>query len=224
MQYISRAVFVVASLICSMTTHASVITFDLINDDTPQILESLHLTEGDLSLSIYGWTTSFNSDGDQLEQWQPVEGNGLGIFYADLGLGLVSNDSDGVLFDGGSSGNYDTDPDEGFMLVFNQTVSLELLEFELDGSSDDININAIDLADSPFWDVSGGASDIKIPDDGIATSDLGQPFISNAFMVWVDGGNDDVALSAVSVTAVPAPASWLLFLIGALGWRATRQS
>ncbi|WP_102798294.1 hypothetical protein [Bowmanella denitrificans] len=194
--------------------------FDFINMDAPEVLPQIDMYDAGLALQVSGWTTSFNSDGEQKESWQPV--SYPGIFYADLGLGLISSDDDGPFLDGGSSSYYDEDPDEGFLLVFSHTVSLDMMFFEGVGRSDDINISLVDFS-SGIPELQISFHDIEPEFGVIAANDPSSALVGKAFMLWVDGDDDSVALAGLQVTRVPLPATALLMALGLVMLRRFRR-
>ncbi|MCV2886363.1 hypothetical protein OE749_16835 [Aestuariibacter sp. AA17] len=208
--------FVASFFFITSTSASLIVDYDLINDDMPIFENSLSFMESGLTMDVSGWTTGFNGDGEQLEPWQKVP-DPFGIFYADLGLGLVSNFDDGPFLDGGASADYPYDPDEGFLLVFSQKVELLSLWFEDASSSDDINVSNVSFSGAGVLDLLDTSADNKIPDnDRIDVTQLAGNFVGSAFMVWLDGDNDDVALAGVRVAVVPEPSGLMIMFSGLL--------
>ena len=54
------------------------------------VVSELTYEEMGISLTISAWTTSYNSDQDQLEPWTLVD-NGFGVSVRDNGIGFNSN-------------------------------------------------------------------------------------------------------------------------------------
>lgn len=196
--------------------------FPLWNDGTETIAEEMLFTDGDVSLSVTAWTSSYDSDGNQLENWMQVTGPGLGVYQDEWGLGVISSDSDGNDLDGGSSSNFANDPDEGLLFVFSEVVHIfDVFMGDLDGS-DDFNFSVVDLL-SPnsialgqtVTDVFGPPFEEEFPFvfDG--------EFRGSAFMVWVDGSSDDVEVLGIST--IPEPGVLMLFALGLLGLSASRR-
>ncbi|MCM2681179.1 hypothetical protein [Echinimonas agarilytica] len=85
------------------------------------ISQKLNLTDGDLSLSVTAWTSSYD------------------------GLGVISNDTDGNDLDAGDANEYATDPNEDLLFVFDRRVNLfDIFVGDL-SSNDDFNVSYVDV-------------------------------------------------------------------------------
>ena len=208
---------VLACALLSFNSFASIqYIFDFVNDDEPTISHELDFIEQDLLLSISAWTTSHNSEQEELEPWQQVLTDENGIFYADRGLGLFSHLEDSPFIDGGSSSDYSEDPDEGFLLQFNKEVSLFGISFDfITEGEDDINISMVDFASDGSLVLTQTLFDVELfsPFDEIGFIILDafeMSFTGSNFMIWVDGNDDSLSLLDVVVTRVSAPQNTLL--------------
>lgn len=215
----------------SSVANANLAIFPLWTDGDTFVENEMLFSDNGLQLSITAWTSSFNTAQDQLQPWQQVVGDGLGVFRNDDGLGVISSEEDGNDLDGGSSDDYFVDgstalddPDEGLLFVFSETVSLfDIFMGDLD-SSDDINVSLVDLTNPSSPLLLDSLIDLDPPgDDEYEVYDFGNALTGNAFMVWVDGGNDDVEVLGMAVTRVPAPGSVFLFATGLLALRFARR-
>lgn len=203
-------------------SNASLITFDLTGNNEG-VENTFIFSENSLSLTISAWTTSYDSDNVEQESWQQVLGD-YGVYKDSTGLGVVSNGEDGEDLDGGRSGSYETDPDEGLLLEFSQAVYLHDLMVSDLGSNDDINLAIVDFI-SPteitlehiFWDRGRSGSSRDYTYDNLGN------ISGKAFMVWVDGRSDDVRFDGVSVTAVNEPHALLLLGLGLIGLARRRK-
>ena len=218
MKKLMYLVTLVTSLSLASVAHANHIhVFPLWDDVDTTVAEQMQFVDGDLSMTVSAWTASFNSSQTQLEAWTQVTGAGLGVYRDDNGLGVISSDSDGNDLDGGSSSNYASDPDEGLLLVFSEEVELlDVFVGDLD-RTDEINFSVVDLSvpSQPFLTQS------VIDETGPAFFDewpfeFADDFIGSAFMLWVDGGSDDVEMLGIAVATIPVPATLLLMLSGLL--------
>lgn len=205
-------------VVWSSNAFASLINFNLVNDGDAIVDHELVFTEMGLTMTVTGWTTSHNTEQQQLEPWQQVLSEGDGVFYADHGLGLFSGEGDGAFLDGGSSSNYSSDPDEGFLFSFNKNVSILGLLFDFVDSSDDINISMLDVASDGSFSVTQTFYDLDIFNIG---GDIGLLMIVDPmmaltgrhFMVWVDGGSDGLSVVDVTVETVTEAPVYALFIL-----------
>jgi hypothetical protein len=208
-------------LLSSVANASPIYVFPFWDDlENETIAEQMVFTDMDLSVTVTAWTTSYNTAGTQLESWQRVTGQGLGVYRDENGLGVISSDDDGNDLDGGSSGNYATDPDEGLLFVFSQQV--RILDFfigDLD-SSDDFNLSVVNLTGPD--QVELGISEIDVfgpPNQEEFIFDFGPDFLGTAFMLWVDGRSDDIEVLGVAAVPAPAPILILSLTLLAIGVR-----
>jgi hypothetical protein len=193
--------------------------FDFVNEEEAVISHELMFSVQDLALTISAWTTNHNSEQTELEPWKKVLSEDDGIFYADRGLGLFSNEEDSPFLDGGSSNDYTQDPDEGFLLQFSKEVSLLGLSFDfVDADEDDINISLVDFASDGSLLLTQTLFDLDIyspfGDFGFIILDgFSMPMASANFLIWVDGNNDSLAFRDVIVESISAPSSTIFSLL-----------
>jgi len=211
-----RGTFALLSLLF-MATQAqadTIIQFPFWDDDNTTIEESMLFESGGLSVAVTAWTASYNSEGEQLEAWQQVMGEGLGVFRDSEGLSVKSSDDDGAYMDGGSSSDYASDPDEGLLFVFSEAVTWFDVFVTDWQSNDDINFSAVALNDDGGFSLL--SSLIDVPDQSgrsYGAYEFAQTFRSNAFLIWVDGNNDDIAVAGTAVIPEPATAALALGLV-----------
>lgn len=174
--------------------------------------EDLTFEESGVTLTITAWTTSFDSDQNQLEPWQLV-GNGFGVSVRDNGIGVKSSADDGSTIDGGASSNYADDPDEGLLLQFSELVNIHDFVISSLSDSDDINFSYVSFI-SPTQittnDIFLDAVPAFTPEN---LYNLPNNIIGDSFMIWVDGRSDGVRLADIAFTRVPAPATWLMMAL-----------
>jgi len=215
-----RPLLLILSLFSFSAVQAAPIYFPLWEEgDNELVAEEMMFFNGDLTLTVSAWTGSFNSEGEQLESWTKVQGNDLGVYRDDKGLGVISSLDDGNDLDGGSSGNFANDPDEGLLFVFSRSVNLfDFFVGDLDGS-DDFNISMVSFTSPANIELSGSIIDIFGPpfEEEFAFDFSQEGFYSSAFMLWVDGGSDDIEVLGVAITSVASPATLTLILLGAFG-------
>ena len=188
------------------------------NTSNETVSEEMYFEDNGVTMTVSAWTTSFDSSQQQLEDWNKVSGSDVGVYRDENGLGVISSQGDGNDLDGGSSSNFADDPDEGLLLTFSHEVNiLDLFVGDLD-YNDDFNFSLVDLTnpDTPVL----VASDIDISGPEFETEWpflFSHGFTGSAFMVWVDGGSDDIELLGVAVQKVPVPATVYLMLAGLAG-------
>lgn len=204
-----RVLSLTLAVMFSSQSFAGVISFEGENEGT----EELFWYEQDgVELLVSAWVTNVNSDQDVIMPWQYVygeeDGRQLGVYNGSTGLGVRSSASDGSDLDGGSSGNWG-DLDEGILLHFSQDVELISVSGNDLSDNDDINVSIFDVwtfeSDDLFIDRQGQQDDY----DTFSVGAIGQ-----AFMIWVDGNDDDIRLADIEFRAVPEPTS--LFLLAGM--------
>ena len=213
------------TLLVSLNAKATTLyTFDFVGDNTGVSEEYLY-QQGDLLLSVTAWTANVNGDQDVLEDWFPVFGGPqlpLGVYNGSSGLGVVSSPFDGEHLDGGSSGDFLDDPDEGLLFLFSETVNLFDIGIGSLGSDDDFNLSIVELT-FPFFTTNDVIVDQGRPaNDREVNFDFGNGFQGSAFLVWVDGNDDDIRIRDISVT-VPEPHGLALLLTAGMGMLLVRR-
>jgi len=180
--------------------------------DNQGVDESLVFQSTGLSLTVTAWTTSVNDEQNQLSPWQLLSGDN-GVYNGSTGLGVVSSDEDGADLDGGSSRSFDSDPDEGLLFVFSRQVNLLAFTAGDLSANDDLNFSLVELltpnsleASELFVDRNDGSDNYQLP-----SGTRGY-----AFMLWVDGNDDDVRIESLEFSVVPEPYSLLLLALGLL--------
>lgn len=211
----------ITSLFATFANASLIQTFDLTGNNEG-VENTFNFAAGDISLEISAWTTSFASDGSQQEAWQQLGGD-FGVYKGSTGLGVFSNDNDGYDLDGGSSDNFAADPDEGLLLQFSQRVYLNDFIISDLGDNDDINLALVNFI-SPSEIV---LTDVFLDIGGLNRTQTYDGFnllSGQAFMIWVDGGSDDVRFDGLSVTAVNEPHSLLLLGLALVGFSLRRKA
>lgn len=207
---ICKTFLFIAALFSSVASADPIFVFPLWDDNNKSVSTELNLSDNGLELSITAWTSSYNSAGDQLQMWQQVTQDGFGVFQDDDGLGVISVEGDGNDLDGGSTANYATDPDEGLLFVFNHKVDVYDLFIGDLSSNDDFNISIVEFISPTLLSLSNTIDDISGPFFASEwVFEFDGEFTGSAFMLWVDGGNDDIEVLGVAV--VPEPNTILIF-------------
>lgn len=185
--------------------------------ETESVAQEMVFTDGDILLTVTAWTASFNGDQEQLQDWQQVIGDDLGVYRDENGLGVISSDEDGNDLDGGSSGNYNNDPDEGLLLVFSAVVDLvDIFVGDL-SSNDDFNFSVVQLIGPDAIKLNNTEEDISGPEfESEWAFEFDPTFSGSAFLVWVDGSSDDIELLGVAVVSAPASISIFIISMGLL--------
>lgn len=215
-KYVVFAVLCLVNFFIANSALASHIhVFPLWDNTGSSVNNQLVLNDGDLTLTVTAWTSSYGNADQQRKPWEQVAGRGLGVYRDDDGLGVLSNFGDGNDLDGGSHRDRNTDPDEGLLFVFSHYVELlDVFVGDLDRNDDVnfsvVNVNAFDNISlgNTLFDQESGTSSSAYP------FEFESDFNGSAFMVWVDGKSDDVEVLGIAV--VPEPAPILLFALGLL--------
>ena len=219
-----RFLAVAAVLLSSQVQAAPISVFPLWYDNSTRVAHEFWFYDADLSLSVTAWTSSYDSDNNQLQSWEQVNDLDTGVYRSTDGLGVVSSVNDGNDLDGGSSGDFATDPDEGLLFVFSQRVSLvDIFVGDL-SSNDEINFSLVDLSDPRSPVITTSVIDQSAPNGNSEdVYEFTQDFTGTAFMLWVDGSTDDVEVLGIAVSKVPNPGTVLLLALGLIGLRLVRR-
>lgn len=185
------------------------------------IAESFDFASGGVGLTVSAWTTNVNDAQTELASWQMLSGDN-GVYKGSTGLGVVSSDNDGFDLDGGSSGSFADDPDEGLLFVFSEQVNLLAFIAGDLSANDDLNFSRVSLQSPDSLDVSNLFVDRN---DGSEHYQLSSAAFGYAFMLWVDGNDDDVRIESLEFSTVPEPYTLLLLAIGLLlcGYRGMKK-
>lgn len=174
--------------------------------------QNLVFHEGGVTLTVSAWTTSVNTDQDQLQPWAYID-NGFGVSVREFGLGVKSSADDGSTLDGGESADSATDPDEGLLLVFSHQVNI--LDFFLSSLSDndDVNFAFANVISPTEVTTSDIFVDVGAGDGPFGMVAMNQPVIGTSFMLWVDGADDDVRLADLAFVKMSEPSAFALLLL-----------
>ena len=195
-----------------LTTTVTATPIESINfkNNNEGIADSFWFESAGVSLTVTAWTTSVNDQQTALEPWQLLSGE-QGVYKGNTGLGVVSSDNDGVDLDGGSSGDFASDADEGLLFVFSEQVNLlAFIAGEL-SSNDDLNFSVVSVLTPDTLETNNLFNDRN---NGQAKFELSSDAFGYAFMLWVDGNDDDVRIESIEFSRVPEPETISIFLIG----------
>ncbi|WP_281561193.1 PEP-CTERM sorting domain-containing protein [Thalassomonas sp. RHCl1] len=214
--FLSAVLFLITS-----SVHATVIETISFLGDNQGVAESFAFASGGVDLTVTAWTTNVNDEQTELAPWQLLSGDN-GVYNGSTGLGVVSSDNDGVDLDGGSSSSFARDPDEGLLFVFSEQVNLHAFTAGDLSSNDDLNFAWVNLLLPDSLDASNLFVDRN---DGSDHYQLASGTFGYAFMLWVDGNDDDVRIESLEFSTVPEPYTLLLLAIGLLlcGFRGMKK-
>ena len=187
--------------------------------------ETVSMTSDGISVTVQAYQISNDGYGN-ISSSSLISGNGSGIYVSSTSsgnLGVMTDPRDEThSMDGGSSAS---DPDEGLLFTFNQQVSLDYINFDYFGSSDDFNLTVDGL--SILTDFNGNDSSPLVSNVAGQFDEYNFNNISGSqILIWADGNSDSFRIDRFEVSAVPVPAAVWLFASGllALTGLARRQS
>ncbi len=212
---ITLALLALCTSISVHTANAAEFNFNFTNLGVAggSINDSVGMSAGGISVDVAAY--SLTNDGSTISAKTLLSGtNGIYVSSSTSGnLGVVSAAGNTTDLNGSSSS---TGIDEGLQFTFSQLVSLDYINFDSFGSTDDFNLTV------------DGVTLLVDHDDGVSsplvTNVLNQSdeYIFNGitgteFIFWADGGSDDFRIDTLRVSAVPVPAAAWLFMSGLLG-------
>lgn len=204
-------------LILSTTASAGYIDFTGTNEG---IADEFIFEQDGIILTISAWTTNVNSNQEVISDWKRLSGL-YGVYKGGSGLGVISNDIDGYHLDGGSSSNLN-DLDEGLLFVFSEQVNFWGFAADYLSDNDDLNLSYVNILNSDKITTTDIFIDRKADSDGYAGFPI-SGLIGTAFMVWVDGNDDDVRIADTYITEVPEPSTLYIFSLVLVGIVAQRR-
>jgi len=215
-----------SSLLFAMTTSASASTFDF-NTTNLGVAGGNHSSVSMVVDGITVTVSAYTVDNDDAGNINGLTSAGGGVYVSSSSnnLGVSSTSGDGTNLDGGSSAS---DPDEGLLFVFSQTVALDYINFDsfTDSSADDFNLtvdNALVLLDHNANDTSPNVINVPFQFDEYNFTGI----TGTEFLFWADGDSDSFRIDRMQVSAVPLPAAFWLFtsgLIGLIGFSKKRNT
>jgi hypothetical protein len=168
-------------------------------------------TKAGISLTVSAWTTNVKKNNKMGVDWAQVIGD-FGVYKGRTGLGVKSSKNDGYDLDGGKSKKFKSDPDEGILLMFSEQVNfLGFVASDL-SDNDDLNFSVVNFLSPGVIETT----DIFMDEGSDQESDLFGVFpgiIGSAFMIWVDGKNDDVRIDDIGFTKISEPSTLFLLSI-----------
>lgn len=171
--------------------------------------------EAGVSLTVTAWTANVKGNQQVKTDWAQVTGD-YGVYKGSSGLGVKSSENDGSDLDGGKSKKFSTDPDEGILLVFSEEVNFLGFVASSLSSNDDLNFSLVNFLSPTVI----ATTDIFIDESSDYEDDLFGVFpgiVGSAFLIWVDGKNDDVRIDDIGFTKIPEPSTLILLSIAMFG-------
>jgi hypothetical protein len=208
-----------------LTTTASAGYIDFTGQNEGVADEFIFTQEG-VTLTISAWTANVKSDSDpSLDQfvvtpWQRLLGS-YGVYKGSSGLGVISSDTDGSHLDGGEYTNLD-DLDEGLLFVFSEQVNFWGFAADYLSSNDDLNLSIVNFLSPTTIETTDIFIDREADSDGYEGFPISS-VLGSAFMVWVDGNDDDVRIADTFITKVPEPNMLILFSLVLIGLAVRRK-
>ncbi len=210
----------------SITASASAISIDFTTANLGvsggDAYNSVSMSAGGIGVDVTAYTIENDGNG-AISSSTLISGAGLGVYVsASDNLGVSSSASDGHDLDGGSSGST-SDLDEGLLFSFDQIVSLDFIDLDRFGSSDDFNLTVDGL--SMLVDFDSTSTSPLAAANGSNTSEFNFFNVTGQeFLFWADGGSDDFRIDSMAVSAVPEPGSILLLGMGLIGLSFMRRA
>ena len=210
----------VAAALAAGGVQAAVFNFNYSNLGVTggQVYDSVSMSDSGIGVTVTAVTVDNDNFGGILSLNSLSAGNGVYVSSTTSGnLGVQSSAGDRKQMDGGSVGDT-TDPDEGLMLVFDQVVTLDYVNFDYFtlASADDFNLTVdgvTRLVDHNSNDVSVLVNNVAGQEDEFTFNGVS----GTTFVFWADGPSDAFRLDRMTVSAVPVPAAVWLFVSGLLG-------
>jgi len=200
---------------------ATLLDFSYLNldVDASSTQNSVNMTAEGLTVNVTAYTIENDGLGN-ISSLSQLTGDSSGVFVsgsASGNLGVRSYAGEGTLLDGGSTAS---DSDEGLLFSFSELVSFDFIDFdyftETGGDNFNLTVDGVTIllnADSNNPSDSSLINPISGKSDEFIFSSL----IGKEFLFWADENSDSFYIDKIQVTAVPAPATLLLFIIGVLG-------
>jgi hypothetical protein len=204
-------------LVLSTTASAGYIDFTGTNEG---IEDEFIFNHDGITLTISAWATNVDTNQNVISDWVRLSGT-YGVYKGSSGLGVISSDNDGSHLDGGQSSDL-SDLDEGLLFMFSEKIDFWGFAADYLSDNDDLNLSYVNILNS--GEIT--TTDIFIDRQANSAGYAGFPIsgvIGTAFMVWVDGNDDDVRIADTYITEVPEPGTLLIFSLALMGMVAQRR-
>jgi len=212
-----KIVVLILALLVSNTSQANLISVIDFTGHNEGVEQSFDFAIDGVSVNVSAWNANVKSNQKFKKKWRQVDSN-YGVYKGSTGLGVKSNEKDGVDLDGGKKNRFKKDPDEGLLFEFSELVNFYGFFASDLGSDDDINLSLVEFISPGVIKTTDIFVDIGSDEDedlfGVFPGVQGL-----AFMVWVDGKTDDVRIDDIGFTRVPEPSTLLLLALGIIGVR-----
>jgi len=216
-----KIVVLVLAFLVSNTSQANFISVIDFTGNNEGVEQSFDFAIDGVSVNVSAWNANVKDNQEFENSWHQVDSN-YGVYKGSTGLGVKSNDKDGVDLDGGLKESFSRDPDEGLLFEFSELVNFYGFFASELGSNDDINLSIVEFTSPGNIKTTDIFVDIGSNEDedlfGVFPGVQGL-----AFMVWVDGETDDVRIDDIGFTRVPEPSTLLLLALGIIGVRFRKE-
>lgn len=217
---VTKAISTFLLVLLATTANANLIVTDFTGNNEG-VEDSFSFTDEGVTLSVSAWNINVNSNQDVISPWTILTGD-AGVYKGSTGLGVVSHDNDGADLDGGSSSNLE-DLDEGLLFVFSEDVNFWGFGGSDLSSNDDINLSIVNVISPGVIETTDIFIDRQADNSGEDSFLLDSSIIGSAFIVWVDGNDDDVRITQAEYSKIPEPQSILLFGLALVGFSIQRR-
>jgi len=173
-------------------------------------VDSASMAVDGVTVTLTAFSISNDNSGTISNKTQLTNGTGVYVSGSSNNVGVRSNlTGDGTNMDGGNVGST-SDLDEGILFTFSEVVTLDFINFDSFGASDDFNMTVDEV--SILVDHNSSDGDIPGVVSNASASDHFNFYVTGQeFLIWADGNSDSFRIDSVNATVVPVPATVWLF-------------